>query len=276
MRRDDPSDHSKYRNWEMNLDFPLWKGLTVLSAAALGSYYLLRKRSAKETLALEEVDAHLQTRFDLAVQLVQTSHLPFSQTDQLKCYALYKQSTVGVCRCPPPYMWDLVASAKYPYLLPKSPSVYLHRWKAWDALAKLPRAIAMDQYISLVSSCEESDESEKMALTPSVSVMSVDESAPEWQIDPQSVFHLAASGDLEAIDRSLLEGTPVDLRDDEGRTMLHWAVDRDQLSLASLLLSRGAAVDLQDSEGQSALYYAVNCEFEEIALLLVGPHGGED
>lgn len=89
-------------------------------------------------------------------------------------------------------------------------------------------------------------------------------------------------------------------QDGEGRTMLHWAVDRSQTEVAELLLAREAAPNLQvcgwmdglgqiasmpfimltlcyvvymlylqDEDGMTALHYATSCEHDELAKLLV-------
>ncbi|CAI0452504.1 unnamed protein product [Linum tenue] len=57
--------------------------------------------------------------------------------------------------------------------------------------------------------------------------------------------------------------------DSEGRTPLHWAVDRGHLNIVELLVGRNADVNAKDSEGQTALHYAVVCEREGIAEFLV-------
>ena len=62
------------------------------------------------------------------------------------------------------------------------------------------------------------------------------------------------------------------MRDGEGRTPLHWAVDRGHLNSVEILVNANADVNAQDNEGQSALHYAVLCEREDIAELLVKHH----
>ncbi len=59
-------------------------------------------------------------------------------------------------------------------------------------------------------------------------------------------------------------------QDEEGRSLLHWAVDGGHEALVVELLKRGADVALKDSQGDTALDYAELCEYEELAALLVG------
>ncbi|KAK8946024.1 Acyl-CoA-binding domain-containing protein 1 [Platanthera guangdongensis] len=62
--------------------------------------------------------------------------------------------------------------------------------------------------------------------------------------------------------------------DSEGRTPLHWAVDRGHLKVTEILLSRNADVNAKDNEGQTSLHYAAVCERHDFAELLVR-HGAD-
>ena len=59
-------------------------------------------------------------------------------------------------------------------------------------------------------------------------------------------------------------------KDEEGRSLLHWAVDGGHASLVECLLGRGAKADVKDSEGDTPLDYAELCEYTELAERLVG------
>lgn len=58
-------------------------------------------------------------------------------------------------------------------------------------------------------------------------------------------------------------------QDEEGRTPLHFAVDRGQPAVISRLLELGSEVDARDIEGMTPLAYAVACEHEKEIELLV-------
>ena len=67
-----------------------------------------------------------------------------------------------------------------------------------------------------------------------------------------------------------LEQIPeIDVKDELGRTPLHWAVLCNNLPLVKLLLEKQAKIDLQDKEGCTALYHAVMWGHKEIVDLLL-------
>ncbi|KAL5988526.1 hypothetical protein ACLOJK_036291 [Asimina triloba] len=66
------------------------------------------------------------------------------------------------------------------------------------------------------------------------------------------------------------------IADSEGRTPLHWAVDRGHMNVVELLISRDANVNMQDNDGQTPLHYAVVCEREAIAELLLKQNADPD
>ncbi|XP_076999602.1 enoyl-CoA delta isomerase 2 isoform X2 [Tamandua tetradactyla] len=63
---------------------------------------------------------------------------------KLKLYALYKQATEGPCHVPKPSVFDLTNKAK---------------WEAWNALGSLPKEVARQNYVDMVSSLEAPSES---------------------------------------------------------------------------------------------------------------------
>jgi Ankyrin repeats (many copies) len=54
----------------------------------------------------------------------------------------------------------------------------------------------------------------------------------------------------------------VNMRDEEGKTPLHFAADRGLLDMTKLLISHGADLNAMDSEGQTPLMLATLCEHE--------------
>lgn len=61
----------------------------------------------------------------------------------------------------------------------------------------------------------------------------------------------------------------INRQDEEGRSLLHWAVDGGHAALVECLLGRGADVGARDSQGDTPLDYAELCEYAELAALLV-------
>lgn len=58
------------------------------------------------------------------------------------------------------------------------------------------------------------------------------------------------------------------MRDSNGLTPLHWAVDRGHFTACKLLLDAGADPKVQDNDGLCPLEYAETCEHLEIIALL--------
>ena len=60
----------------------------------------------------------------------------------------------------------------------------------------------------------------------------------------------------------------MNLKDEEGQSILHWAVDRGHIDTCKLLLEYGADPLVQDEDGQTPLDYAVTCEHNELTSIL--------
>lgn len=71
-----------------------------------------------------------------------------------------------------------------------------------------------------------------------------------------SLHAAAGRGDTAALRRLLDAGTPVDARDERGRTALLVATHADQIDAARLLIERGADVNAKDDIQDSPFLYA--------------------
>jgi hypothetical protein len=80
----------------------------------------------------------------------------------------------------------------------------------------------------------------------------------------------AGRGDLVQVLEQLAAGAPLDGRDDQGRTALHWAVVAGDGDVVGALVAAGADVEVADSSGRTALHNAAFWGFEDIARALVG------
>ncbi|KAF3335276.1 Acyl-CoA-binding domain-containing protein 2 [Carex littledalei] len=88
-------------------------------------------------------------------------------------------------------------------------------------------------------------------------------------------IHIAArEGARDDLLKQLDSGVSVNLKEGEGRTPLHWAVDRGHVDIVKELLKTHADVNAKDNEGQTPLHYAVVCDRETISELLV-KHGAD-
>ncbi|XP_010482744.1 PREDICTED: acyl-CoA-binding domain-containing protein 1 [Camelina sativa] len=184
---------------------------------------------------------------------------------QLQLYGFYKIATEGPCTAPQPSALKMTARAK---------------WQAWKKLGAMPPEEAMEKYIDLVTQLypawveggsKKRNRSGDAAAGPMGPVFSSlvyeEESENELKID--AIHGFAREGEVENLLKCLENGIPVNARDSEGRTPLHWAIDRGHLNVAKALIDQNADVNAKDNEGQTSLHYAVVCEREEIAEFLV-------
>ncbi|KAL1553131.1 Acyl-CoA-binding domain-containing protein 1 [Salvia divinorum] len=197
---------------------------------------------------------------------------------QLQLYSLYKIAIEGPCSAPQPSALKMTARAK---------------WQAWQNLGAMPPEEAMEKYIDIVSELyptwasglasqhkkrdeSTSDTSMGGAGGPMGPVFSTfayeEESGSDLKLDAIHAF--AREGDEVSLLKCIESDAPLNVKDSDGRTPLHWAVDRGHLNIAALLLNKNADVNAKDGEGQTPLHYAAVCERTAIAELLV-KHGAD-
>uniref|UniRef100_A0A1J3JWF1 Acyl-CoA-binding domain-containing protein 2 n=1 Tax=Noccaea caerulescens TaxID=107243 RepID=A0A1J3JWF1_NOCCA len=189
---------------------------------------------------------------------------------QQQLYGLYKIATEGPCTAPQPSALKMTARAK---------------WQAWQKLGAMPPEEAMEKYLEIVTQLYPtwldggvkagSQGGDDAAATNSRETMGPvfsslvyeEESENELKID--AIHGFAREGEVENLLKSIESGIPVNARDSEGRTPLHWAIDRGHLDIAKALVDKNADVNAKDNEGQTPLHYAVVCDREAIAEFLV-------
>ncbi|KAG9459183.1 hypothetical protein H6P81_003691 [Aristolochia fimbriata] len=195
---------------------------------------------------------------------------------QLQLYGLYKIATEGPCTVPQPSALKVSARAK---------------WNAWQRLGAMPPEEAMQKYITIVTELyptwasgstskkkEESGDnssSAKGTMGPVFSSFVYEEHA-DHEIKMDAIHASAREGETTDLLKYIEDGVSVNLRDSEGRSPLHWAVDRGHVNNVELLIRKGADVNIQDDEGQTPLHYAALCDREAIAKLLVEHSAGLD
>ncbi|XP_061094987.1 acyl-CoA-binding domain-containing protein 6 [Conger conger] len=90
------------------------------------------------------------------------------------------------------------------------------------------------------------------------------------QVEDKDIFDHCRENNIDYVTRTIdCKKVDVNIKDGEGRNMLHWACDRGHTDLVSALLQRNAKINSQDGEGQTALHYASACEFADIVVLLL-------
>ncbi|XP_056160247.1 acyl-CoA-binding domain-containing protein 2 [Syzygium oleosum] len=195
---------------------------------------------------------------------------------QLQLYGLYKIATEGPCTAPQPSALKMTARAK---------------WQAWNKLGAMPPEEAMQKYIDIVtelypswiagssmkSKGSQGDAPTSEAKGPMGPVFSTfvhEEPGTESKLD--AIHGFAREGETENLLKCIEGGVSVNVKDSEGRTPLHWAVDRGHSKVVELLVSKDADVNAKDDEGQTPLHYAVVCDREGIAKFLVKQNASTD
>ncbi|CAM6116904.1 unnamed protein product [Calypogeia fissa] len=217
--------------------------------------------------------SELDERFGAAAAFVATQAvgpgLKVSSETQLLLYGLYKIATEGPCSTAQPSAYKMSARAK---------------WNSWQKLGSIGSEEAMHRYIAAVSEISPTwaqgiektdkrtqnqvdvDASQRGGMGPVFSSLAMNEEGEELL---DTIHICARDGDQARLHQQIEQGTPVDLKDSDGRIALHWAVDRGHLHAVELLLAKGAQINAKDSEGQTPLHYATTCEREEIAQYLM-------
>lgn len=203
-----------------------------------------------------------------------------STSAKLRMYALYKQALSGDAPLKGPWRTNPREYAK---------------WKAWDKLRGGDSREAMASYAKLIGSIadgmmededalddDDDDAAELEELVSQVGgpVFSKPVSNVEDKVDgppkARRSFDCAREGNLQHLVRIIdaSRSGMVDDKDEDGRTMLHWACDSGHAHVVQELIHRGASVNLQDTEGLTPLHMACMCEHEAVIVLLL--HAGAD
>ncbi|NP_001089443.1 acyl-CoA-binding domain-containing protein 6 [Xenopus laevis] len=216
----------------------------------------------------EKTEEELQCQFEQAAKHVQNVASVASTEQLLYLYARYKQVKVGRCNTPKPGFFDYEGKKK---------------WEAWKALGDYSHQQAMTEYIETVKKLDPDwspqalEEPYKEPKTtfggPVVSCLyKVQETLRE---EDKDIFDYCRENNHSRVSHALSTGSvDVNVADDEGRSLLHWACDRGHTQLVSVILFHNAHINMQDSEGQTPLHYASACEFPDIVDLLLD-HGAD-
>ncbi|XP_042503883.1 acyl-CoA-binding domain-containing protein 1 isoform X2 [Macadamia integrifolia] len=250
-----------------------------------GNQDVIEKQSKQSESYLEDDDdddwegvetTELDDIFSAAATFVATAaadrlSLKVSNDVQLQLYGLYKIATEGPCGTPQPSALKMSARAK---------------WNAWQRLGSMPPEEAMQKYIIIVSELYPSwaagstvrkdggndapisDAKGTRTMGPVFSTFVYEESSGD-DLKMEAIHACAREGDMNSLLKHVDSGVSINLRDGEGRTPVHWAVDRGHLNIVELLVSRNADVNAKDNEGQTPLHYAAVCDREAIAEYLV-------
>ncbi|XP_025940422.1 acyl-CoA-binding domain-containing protein 6 isoform X7 [Apteryx rowi] len=74
--------------------------------------------------------------------------------------------------------------------------------------------------------------------------------------EDKNIFDYCRENNIDHVTKAIRSNNvDVNVADEEGRALLHWACDRGHKELVSVLLQHAADVNSQDGEGQTALHY---------------------
>ena len=108
-----------------------------------------------------------------------------------------------------------------------------------------------------------------LGATGSLMGMEMKKSKEKNQISAEEWFNATRKGDLNKIEKLLLQGADIDLKNAMGWTALNYAALKGHTEIVQLLLSKGASVDLQNNDGNTALIYAAYKGHTDIVHLLL-------
>ncbi|XP_069718794.1 acyl-CoA-binding domain-containing protein 6 [Phaenicophaeus curvirostris] len=218
--------------------------------------------SGGEEAGTEPPGGDLDALFEQAAERL-PALLPAASKEQLLyLYARYKQVRFGTCNTPKPGFFDFEGKQK---------------WEAWKALGDTSPHQAMQEYVATVKKLDPSwnpqvtekrgKESKTTFGGPVVSSLYQEETIRE---EDKNIFDYCRENNIDHVTKAIQSQTvDVNVTDEEGRALLHWACDRGHKELVSVLLQHAADVNSQDGEGQTALHYAAACEFLDIVELLL-------
>ena len=209
----------------------------------------------------------METGVDLDSAFVQAADAvrQFANVDtstMLRLYGLYKQSTVGVCRTAKPGLFNFAGRQK---------------WEAWHSLGTASADECKRRYIELVNTLAPQELStDGVGVAPKekssafgVSVSCMAKTERELDDGDKTVYDWLKEGNVDKV-AFILEADPglVDVRDENGMALIHWAADRGDTAMIGCLAGIGADVNVTDADGQTPLHYAFACGHDECVRLL--------
>lgn len=203
--------------------------------------------------------------FTKATQHVQRTHDKLLPNDLLELYGLYKQATQGKCNTSKPGLFSMQARAK---------------WSAWSDLADMSSDKAKQLYVEKLQQLDpvwydNILKGVKSAVGGGIGwVVHSVESPPPDALNSKAdhektLFDFVKDHQLLRIKENIKE-TDLQLLDENGMGLIHWATDANDLDILEFLLTSGCPVDLRDAEQQqTALHYASSCGHLECVRLLL-------
>ena len=80
--------------------------------------------------------------------------------------------------------------------------------------------------------------------------------AVQLAVNKRALIRAVRTGDTDTVVDLLDRGVPIDTKDDEGKSLLHWAAEGGHVTAMRLLIRRGCDVDSVDGRGLTPLHWA--------------------
>ncbi|XP_029417773.1 acyl-CoA-binding domain-containing protein 6 isoform X2 [Nannospalax galili] len=185
-----------------------------------------------------EASRSLAEQFERAAAHVQSLIQLASREQLLYLYARFKQVKVGNCNIPKPNFFDFEGKQK---------------WEAWKALGGSSPSQAMQEYIAAVKKLDPSwnpqtpekkgKETNSGFGGPVVSSLYHEETIRE---EDKNIFDYCRENNIDYITKAIKsKNVDVNMKDEEGRALLHWACDRGHKELVRVLLQYQADINCQ-------------------------------
>uniref|UniRef100_A0A8C3TVL6 Acyl-CoA-binding domain-containing protein 6 n=1 Tax=Catharus ustulatus TaxID=91951 RepID=A0A8C3TVL6_CATUS len=209
----------------------------------------------------------LPALFEQAAERLPSLLSTASKEQLLYLYARYKQVKLGTCNTPKPSFFDFEGKQK---------------WEAWKALGDTSPHQAMQEYIAAVKKLDPSwnpqttekrgKESKTVFGGPVISSLYQEEEI--IREEDKNIFDYCRENNIDYVTKAIQsKKVDVNVTDEEGRALLHWACDRGHKELVSVLIQNAADVNIQ-VRGNTELnwfdvLYTATCEFLDIVELLL-------
>ncbi|KAF4799837.1 hypothetical protein TURU_050982 [Turdus rufiventris] len=181
----------------------------------------------------------LPALFEQAAERLPSLLSTASKEQLLYLYARYKQVKLGTCNTPKPSFFDFEGKQK---------------WEAWKALGDTSPHQAMQEYIAAVKKLDPSwnpqttekrgKESKTVFGGPVISSLYQEEEI--IREEDKNIFDYCRENNIDYVTKAIQsKKVDVNVTDEEGRALLHWACDRGHKELVSVLLQNAADVNIQ-------------------------------
>ena len=181
-------------------------------------------------------------------ELISNSSIKLPNDLKLELYGLYKVGTAGKCLGQPPAFYDMIAKAKY------------EAWMKFDGLTQLE---ARKKYVERVKDLVKLTNTESNQYFGGEWVPSSQMEKPKVEPGENTIFDMAKKGLVAELD-----SVPnIQMKDQQGMNILHWAADREQLRVIQRFAPK-FDLNHQDALGNTAMHYAAMVENAEIVEML--------